>query len=312
MHRGNSSPHPEAPRSGLEGRGRLRVDRRGIVLGAGVALIAGGPVLATAPRSLLQIEKALGGRLGVHAFEVGSSRTVSYRQGERFPMCSTFKALLVGAVLEQADHGALTLDRRIPYGEADLLEYAPAARAHVAEGAMSVRDLCQAAVELSDNTAANLLLKLTGGPAGLTARLRAWGDTETRLDRNEPTLNSAIPGDPRDTTTPRAMAASLDRLIYGKVLKPERRALLKSWMVGCTTGLTKLRAGLPAGGLIGDKTGNNGHDTEGDSAFIEIGGRTVLMSVYVTGAKVDQKAQDVAIAEVAGLIASTFGLTAHD
>ena len=312
MHRRNSIPQPEAPRSGLEGRGRLRVGRRRILVGAGAALIAGGPALAAPQRSLRTIETALAGRLGVHAFEVGSERKLSYRQDERFPMCSTFKALLVGAVLEQVDRGVLMLDRRIPYGAVDLLEYAPTTRAHVAEGAMSVRALCEAAVELSDNTAANLLLTLIGGPAGLTARLRAWGDAETRLDRNEPTLNSAIPGDPRDTTTPRAMAASVERLIYGKVLKPERRALLKGWMIGCQTGLTKLRAGLPVGGLVGDKTGNNGHDTEGDNAFIEIGVRSVLMSVYVTGAKVDQKAQDAAIAEVGRLVAAHFGLAAHD
>ncbi len=273
-------------------------------------MLVGAPALAGPARTLTDIETALGGRLGVHAFELGSHRTVSHRRDERFPMCSTFKALLVGAVLEKVDHGALALDRRIPYGETDLLEYAPATRAHLAEGGMSLRDLCAAAVELSDNTAANLLFKVVDGPAGLTARLRAWGDPDTRLDRTEPTLNSSIPGDPRDTTTPRAMAASLERLVYGAILKPGSRGLLKGWMVGCRTGLTKLRAGLPAGGVIGDKTGNNGRDTEGDNAFIEIGGRTVLISVYLTGARVDQKAQDAAIAEVGGLIAATFGLRA--
>ncbi len=272
----------------------------------------GGPVLAAAPRGLAEIEAALGGRLGVHAFEVGSSRALSYRQDERFPMCSSFKALLVGAVLEQVDHGASALDRRVPYGPADLLEYAPTTRAHVSEGAMSLHDLCEAAVELSDNTAANLLLRLVGGPAGLTARLRAWGDRETRLDRNEPTLNSAIPGDPRDTTSPRAMAASIGRLLLGPPLKPESRALLKGWMVACRTGMTKLRAGLPADAVIGDKTGNNGHDTEGDAAFAQKGGRTILMAAYLTQARVDQKAQDAAIAGVGRLVAAHFGLAAHD
>lgn len=285
---------------------RNGVGRR-LLIGAGMALFAA-PAWADPARDLAAIEASLGGRLGVHAFERGGPRRLSYRAAERFPMCSTFKAPLVGAVLEKADHGALSLARRIPYTQADLLEYAPTARAHLAEGGLTVRALCEAAVELSDNTAANLLIALIGGPAALTRRLRAWGDAETRLDRNEPTLNSAIPGDPRDTTTPAAMAASLERLVYGAVLKPESRTLLKGWMVACQTGLTKLRAGLPAGGVVGDKTGNNGHDTEGDNAFVEIGGRTVVMSVYLTEAKVDQKAQDAAIAEVAGRIATLFGL----
>ena len=291
----------------FRGDERNWVGRRRLLIGAGTVLFSA-PAWAGSTRDFAAIEAGLGGRLGVHAFERGGPRRLSYRAGERFPMCSTFKALLVGAVLEKTDQGALSLARRIPYTEADLLEYAPIARAHLAEGGLTVQALCEAAVELSDNTAANLLIALIGGPAALTARLRAWGDAETRLDRNEPSLNSAIPGDPRDTTTPAAMAASLERLIYGAVLKPGSRALLKGWMVSCKTGLTKLRAGLPAGGTIGDKTGNNGHDTEGDNAFVEIGGRTVVMSVYLAWTKVDQKAQDAAIAEVAGLIAAQFGL----
>lgn len=261
--------------------------------------------------SFADIEKSLGGRLGVYAAEIGASRSLVHRQGERFPMCSSFKALLVAAVLEMADHGALSLGRRLAYTSADLLAYAPTTRAHVAEGAMSVLDLCEAAVELSDNTAANLLLALVGGPAALTARLRAWGDPETRLDRNEPTLNSSIPGDPRDTTTPQAMAESVGRLVFGAVLKPESRAQLRAWMIACKTGLTKLRAGLPAGAVVGDKTGNNGHDTEGDVAFVEAGGRTLLIATYVTEARLDQKAQDAAIAEVARRVSAYFGLT-HD
>jgi beta-lactamase class A len=281
-------------------------------MGAGAALLtAAAPAWSAAAGELADIERSLGGRLGVWAIEVGANRSLAWRSGERFPMCSSFKALLAAAVLERVDHGALTLDRRIAYGEADLLEYAPTTRARVSEGGMSVLDLCEAAVELSDNTAANLLLRLVDGPAGLTTRLRAWGDPATRLDRDEPTLNSSIPGDPRDTTTPQAMAGSIGRVVLGDVLAPESRARLRVWMIACKTGLAKLRAGLPTGAVVGDKTGNNGHDTEGDVAFVEIGGRTLLVAAYLTLARVDQKAQDAAIAEVARRVSAHFGL-AHD
>lgn len=289
-----------------------RVGRREIVLGVGAALTVGGSAPAATRRGLAAIEASLGGRLGVHAYEVGAGRSLSYRPDDRFAMCSSFKVLLAAAVLERVDQGRLALDRRLPFGQADLLDYAPAARAHLGDGAMSLQDLCAAAVELSDNTAANLLLALIGGPAVLTARLRAWGDPTTRLDRNEPTLNSAIPGDPRDTTSPRAMASSIGRLLLGRPLTMESRALLRTWMLGCQTGLTKLRAGLPAGLVVGDKTGSNGRGAEGDVAVVESDGRTVLIAAYLAEAKVDQTAQDSALAGVGRLAAAHFDLAAHD
>jgi beta-lactamase class A len=226
---------------------------------------------------------------------------VGYRADERFPMCSTFKALLVAAVLEKVQAGALTLDQKIAYGSADLLEYAPITRPHAAAGALPLNELCAAAVELSDNTAANLLLRMVGGPVGLTARLRAWGDPKTRLDRNEPSLNSSIPGDPRDTTTPHAMAETLRRLLAGRAtLQPAARALLLDWMRNCQTGKNKLRAGIHAPALIGDKTGNNGHDTCGDNAIVDLPNRKpIFISAYLTQAKVDAKAQDAILAKVA-------------
>jgi beta-lactamase class A len=224
-------------------------------------------------------------------------------------MCSTFKLSLVGAVLEAGDHGYLNLNKRLPYGPKDLLEYAPITRAHLAEGAMTVYDLCKAAVELSDNTAANLLLAEIGGPTALTARWRAWRDTKTRLDRNEPRLNSAIPGDPRDTTTPDAMANTLKRLTLGWVLKPESRTLLLAWMQNCQTGLHKLRAGLPAGLTVGDKTGNSGTDTMGDIAVVEAPGhQPIILVCYLTGAKVDARAQDEVFVEVARVASQFLGL----
>jgi beta-lactamase class A len=311
-------------------RPNLQFQRRALILGAGASALAvglarsqqiyyphGSPALRHAVVKLKRIEAAMAGRLGVCVFETSDSdatgsapQVLRYRGAERFPMCSTFKLSLVGAVLEAADYGKLSLNKRIAYGPKDLLEYAPTTRAHVAEGAMTTRDLCEAAVELSDNTAANLLLAEIGGPAALTARWRAWADPETRLDRNEPTLNSSIPSDPRDTTTPEAMAKTLGKLTLGWVLKPDSRALLLSWMRNCQTGLTKLRGGLPSGLVVGDKTGNSGKGTMGDLAIVDAPGhRPIIMVCYLTGAKVDAKAQDKVFVAVAGVASEFLGLT---
>jgi beta-lactamase class A len=136
---------------------------------------------------------------------------------------AAFKLLAVAAVLARVDRGAERLARRIPFSKADLLEYAPVTKARVSEGSMTVAELCDAAITLSDNTAANLLLATLGGPPGVTTYARSLGDSVTRLDRIEPGLNEARPGDPRDTTTPTAMLGNLQRLLVGDALSPASR-----------------------------------------------------------------------------------------
>ncbi len=199
-------------------------------------------------------------------------------------MCSTFKASLVAFVLARVDRGQDGLEPMIAFGGEDLMEYAPAATANLAKGAMSVADMCQAAVELSDNTCANLLLARVGGPPALTAFWRSTGDTVTRLDHNEPMLNRSPPGDPHDTTTPAAMAGNLRRFVLGEVLASASRDRLKGWMLGCKTGDNRLRAGLPGDWRVGDKTGNNGADAAGDIAVAwpASGGR-VLVCAHTQG-----------------------------
>jgi beta-lactamase class A len=154
------------------------------------------------PDRIGAVEQRLGGQLGVLAIDTGTGRKIERRATERFPMCSTFKLLLAGAVLHRVDKHQESLDRWITYGENDLLEWAPVAKEHLKEGGMTVDAMCAAAVVYSDNTAANLLLQSIGGPSKLTEYLRSIGDKVTRLDRNEPELNTAIAGDPRDTATP--------------------------------------------------------------------------------------------------------------
>ena len=170
-------------------------------------------------------------------------------------MCSTFKLLLAGVVLREVDRGALSLEQRIEYDESDLVPYAPVTTENLAQGSMSVGDLAEAAQKTSDNVAANLLVRLLGGPAAFTQRLRACGDTVTRLDRYEPEMNQVVAGEVRDTTSPRAMAASVSRFVLGDLLSPESRATLTGWMEATRTGRKRIRAGLPEGWRAGDKTG---------------------------------------------------------
>ncbi|MER5994397.1 MULTISPECIES: class A beta-lactamase [Streptomyces] len=204
------------------------------------------------PRSLADLERAYGARIGVYAVATDTGATVVHRADERFAFCSTFKSLAAAAVLHR--NPLSRLDERVTYGRADLAAHSPVTERHVATG-MTVRQLCDAAVRYSDNTAANLLLRDLGGPRGLTTYLRGLGDRVSRLDHYEPELNRNPPGDPRDTTTPRAIAVDHRALVLGDALPAARRALLKDWLVRNTTGDRRIRAGVPRGWTVGDKTG---------------------------------------------------------
>jgi beta-lactamase class A len=219
---------------------------------------------ASPQEQLTSIEKGIGGRLGVSALDTGSGRRLGWRETELFAMCSTFKFLLAGCILRQVDIGTMGLGRLISYGSKDLFGHAPITRAHIAQGTMSIGNLCAAAVEESDNTAANLLLGQVGGPAGLTEFIRSLGNQVTRLDRSEPELNTAVPGDPRDTTSPAAMVDSMQKLLVGDALSASGRTQLASWMELSTTGKNRLRAGMPAGWRAGDKTGTGDLGAVGD------------------------------------------------
>jgi beta-lactamase class A len=233
---------------------------------------------------LREYEARSGGRVGLYAENLQTGVKIAWRAHERFVMCSTFKASLAACVLARVDRGEDHLDQVIGFGAGDLQPYAPAAREKLAHGAMSVGEMCQAMVELSDNTCANLLLARIGGPAFLTAFWRRIGDDVTRLDHNEPLLNRSPPGDPHDTTSPAAMAADVRRMVLGKVLSIASRQRLGEWMIGCRTGGNRLRAGLPKTWTIGDKTGNNGRDAAGDLAVAWPGaGGPLVVCAYVQG-----------------------------
>jgi len=253
------------------------------------------------------LEKRTGGRLGAAALDTGSGKRIEYRSEERFAMCSTFKFLLAAAVLARVDENKDFLDRRVPYGAADLLEYAPVTREHLTEGGMTLSALCAAAIEYSDNTAANLLLNIVGGPQGLTRYLRSLGDSVTRLERNEPSLNSNTPGDVRDTTSPAAMLNTMARLLCGSRLSSGSRLQLEDWLVGCTTGAARLRAGFPSGWRVGDKTGTGANNAISDIAIAWPPGKSpILAAVYLTDSRSARSEGEAIIAEVGKIIASEF------
>lgn len=231
------------------------------------ALIAWPALARVAPDALVAYERDTGGRIGLYAENLTTGLRISWRANERFVICSTFKASLAAMILARVDHGQDQLVQMISYGPEDVPDwYAPVAKKNLAKGVMSVADMCEAAVEYSDNTCANLLLARVGGPSALTAFWRSIGDAVTRLDHNEPILNRSPPGDPHDTTTPAAMAADLRRLLLGKALSASSRKRLTGWMLDCKTGDERLRAGIPKTWRIADKTGNNGKDAAGDIA----------------------------------------------
>jgi beta-lactamase class A len=194
-------------------------------------------------------------RLGVCFLDTVTGETAGHRMEEHFAMCSTFKLALVAACLRDAERGRLDLDRVLTYSEADLLPWAPSTRKHLASGGMSIAALAQAAQEMSDGVAANLLVRHLGGPAAVTAKFRDMGDSVTRLDRYEPELGLVLSADLRDTTSPLAMAQLVARITTGDLLQAESRERLLLWMQNTATGPHRLRAGLPAEWRAGNKTG---------------------------------------------------------
>ena len=211
------------------------------------------------PAALTALEKRSGGRLGVAVLDTGSAALAGHRTDERFGLCSTFKLLLAAAVLQRIDRGQLAADHWIAYSQADLVPHAPVTQPRLGQGGMPALELAEAAQVTSDNVAANLLLRLFGGPAGFTGWLRREGDALTRIDRWEPEMSRVPPGDPRDTSTPAQLCATLRHVLVGDALAEGSRKRLIVWMEATRTGQRRLRAGLPRDWRAGDKTGTGMH-----------------------------------------------------
>jgi beta-lactamase class A len=273
-------------------------------------LLKANVVHAAAPslaEELSRIESGSGGRLGVAILDTGTQRHAEYRAAELFPMCSTFKLLAAAAVLKRAENGQDQLQRRIKFQASDLVVYSPVTKDHVGGDGMTLAELCAAALKYSDNTAGNLLLASLGGPQGLTAYARSIGDPVTRLDRIEPDLGEAVPGDPRDTTTPAAMLQNLRSLMFGNVLSAASKDQLTTWLLGNRTGDTRLRAGLPPGWRCGDKTGSGERGSTNDIGVIwPPQGAPVLVTIYLTETSAASEARNATLADVGRAIARAF------
>jgi len=273
------------------------------LIGVRTETFAAAPAIAARFRAL---EKESGGRLGIAALDSESGRHFGYRAAERFPLCSTFKLLAVGAVLARVDQGRERLQRRIRISAGNLINNSPVTQQHVGSEGMTLAELCAAAINYSDNTAANLILAALGGPPAVTAFARALGDRVTRLDRNEPAVNTAIPGDRRDTTSPQAILDDLRKLALGSALSPASRQQLIDWLLATKTGASRLRAGLPASWRFGHKTGSGDHGTANDVGIAwPPQRRPLLLAVYLTNTAVSPERQDVVHRAVAAAVAET-------
>lgn len=282
------------------------MDRRTMVTLSLATALASPARAANAQHALKAIHKRIGGRLGVHVLDSQSGKRIGYDDESRYAMASTFKLPLAAALLWQVDRSAFKLTRPLAIRHEDLLGNSPVVEAKLKAGAteMNISELCSAVIVHSDNAAANVLLAGIGGPEAFTQFMRRIGDSVTRLDRNEPELNSNVVGDPRDTTTPRAMVDALLRLFTQDVLSLTSRAMLIDWLAAARTGLDRVRAGVPRGWPSGDKTGTGANGAVNDLCLLyPPGRRPIFVAVYMSESTLDVKALSAAHAEIGGIVA---------
>ena len=252
---------------------------------------------------LRDLEDRYGARLGVFGYNVRTRAKVAYRSDERFAICSVFKGLAAAHVLRDFDRRGEFLDRVVHYTEDEVVEHSPITGPNQPTG-MRMRDICAAAISVSDNTAGNLMMRETGGPAGLTRFFRSIGDPRTRLDRWETELNTSYPGDLRDTTTPAAVGRSYGRLILGRALNPTDRCQLTDWLKASTTNTYRFRAGLPADWVLADKTGGGGYGSGNDVGVVWTSvGTPLVLSVLTVRPRPDDVVDNALIADAAGVLA---------
>ena len=296
----------------------MDLDRRMILAGGAAMTLSAcagpwrdGPNIVNNP-AISELESKMGGRLGACVLDTASGRMTGHRYGELFGMCSTFKLALAGAVLHLADKRRLNPSAELRYTEADMVPHAPVTGPNLAKGAMRIIELAEATQKTSDNVAANLLIRHIGGPAAITAVFRSWGDDVTRLDRYETEMNNVPPGEERDTTTPRAFAQTMAWLLTtDAILSRASRALLLQWMVDTNTGRKRIRAGLPASWVSGDKTGsanspNYNNKTNDVAIFWPPARMPVIVTAYYEsdGTYLETRDQDQAVLADVGRIAA--------
>lgn len=254
-----------------------------------------------------EIERKSLGRLGVGVIDVAKNAETGYRMDELFPLCSTFKLLAASAILKRVDEGRDALDTLVKYGSDEVVTYSPRTKDHAGEEGMVLSDICEAAMTLSDNTAGNLMLKRLGGPGGVTEFARSIGDSVSRLDRTETSLNKSIPGDPRDTTSPIAMARDINALLFGNVLSEKSKAQLRDWLLANKTSDKRFRAGVPADWRVGDKTGTGDRGSTNDvGVFWPPHRPPIVVAVYLTNTTASPNACSATIVDVVRAVRAAF------
>ncbi|WP_269514428.1 class A beta-lactamase [Brevundimonas subvibrioides] len=293
-------------------------DRRSVLSGLGALCLMGcapkaSPAAAPAPTvpeafDLSALEAEHGGRLGVFAHDLGSGRQLTARGDERFVYCSTFKMYLAAAILMRVQAGQERLDRAIPITRADMLDHAPVTEPAVG-GSLTVEQLMKGTVEVSDNPAANLLLKALGGLDAMRAFYRGIGDETTRVDRFEPEMNR-LDGD-KDTITPGQSAANLHRLFVDPTssLSAESKTMLLGWMVSSPTGVDRLKAGVPDGWRVAHKTGTGGYGPTNDIGILypPTGDPVIVAAYYHAGRDTSDARNAAVIAEATRLALTRLG-----
>lgn len=253
---------------------------------------------------LAELESSSGGRIGLSATNLETKKRIQYRAGERFPFCSTFKTIVAAAILKKSITDGHLLDKQVIYTLKDLKKsgWSPITEMHLAKG-MSISELCAATLQHSDNTAANLLISELGGLEAVNTFARSIGDDIFRLDRWEPELNEALPGDLRDTTTPAAMEMSLQKLLIGEALPQPQREQFTRWLIGNTTGNARIRSGVPEGWVVGDKTGSGYYGTTNDVGIIwPKKGAPIIVAIYFTQKSKDAKSRNDVISAVTRIL----------
>lgn len=265
------------------------IDRRTFAIGAGAGILLPRGARARPTDAVAQLralERAIGGRIGAFVLDAGSGRSVGWRTDERFCHCSIFKLSLAAMALREADAGRLDLDEPLRFGRGDIVGHSPVVAAHLDDGHLPIVRLAEAVQVTSDNAAANILLRRLGGPAALTRFWRGTGDAVSRIDSDEPGVNVIPPGTQENSTTPRAMAHTVRRIVLGDVLTPGRRRLLQGWMAATRSGLARIRAGAPSGWRGMDKTGTGmrrgvGNKTNDLAVLVPPGGGALVVAGYV-------------------------------
>ncbi|WP_017596164.1 class A beta-lactamase [Nocardiopsis potens] len=266
---------------------------------------AGSALPAGVEQAFAELEEEHDARLGVYAVDTGSEEEIAYQADERFAYCSTFKAMAVGALLRE--HPEEKLDEVVAYSEEDVIGYSPITEKHVDTG-MTLRDIGDAAMRYSDNTAGNLLFEQFGGPKGLQAELREIGDETTSMDRYETELSEAVPGDERDTSTPRALAANLREYALGDSLTDGEQDYYTDLLERNLTGDALIRAGVPDGWKVGDKTGSGGYGTRNDIAVVHPpDGDPIVIAIMTSRDEKDAERREALVADAAEVVADTLG-----